>query len=426
MRRRVARGVAMATTSVLLLGGCGFSIYDVPLPGGADVGDDSYAVKIQFRDVIDLVPQSSVKVDDVSVGKVESVKLKGFTAEVVIRLRGDVRLPDNTEAKLRQTSLLGEKFVSLSPQSGEPPRGRLEDGETIPLERSGRNPEVEEVLAALSLLLNGGGIDRLKTITTEFNNVLSGNEENVKHLLGELETLMAQVDRHKEDIVGTIEAVNRLSKSVKAQTTAITSALDRMPAALDSLDSQRRHLVKMLDALGRLSDVGVRVIEASEEHTLNALQSLNPILTQLAAAGDALPKSLQILLSYPFVDAAVGTTVAEARNVHIGDYQNLDAKLDIDVTNPPTIPGLPPPLEDIQKQLNDLSGLGGNSEQPGLPPSVGGQDGGGGQTGESGNGCTLIVLSCRPAPGFAATSELDWSAYDRDVAVLLLQGVRTR
>src|SRR6478735_3217249 len=70
-------------------------------------------------------------------------------------LRGGTELPDNAVASIRQTSLLGEKFVSLAaPESGastEP----LASGDVIPLERSGRNPEVEEVLGALSLLLNG-------------------------------------------------------------------------------------------------------------------------------------------------------------------------------------------------------------------------------------------------------------------------------
>ena len=54
---------------MLTLTACDFSVYDLPLPGGADVGDDSYAVKVQFNDVLDLVPQSAVKVDDVTVGR---------------------------------------------------------------------------------------------------------------------------------------------------------------------------------------------------------------------------------------------------------------------------------------------------------------------------------------------------------------------
>ncbi|NHA00701.1 hypothetical protein G5V59_13650 [Nocardioides sp. W3-2-3] len=67
-------------------------------------------------------------------------------------------------ASIRQTSLLGEKFVSLAaPTNGG--QGRLSDGDVI--KNGGRNPEVEDVLGALSLVLNGGGIAQAKTISTE-------------------------------------------------------------------------------------------------------------------------------------------------------------------------------------------------------------------------------------------------------------------
>ena len=79
LNRKIA-AVAATVASALALSSC--SVYDLPLPGGPDVGSDPIKVKIQFRDVLDLVPQSTVKVDDVTVGKVTKVELKGYTALV--------------------------------------------------------------------------------------------------------------------------------------------------------------------------------------------------------------------------------------------------------------------------------------------------------------------------------------------------------
>ena len=110
----------------MLLSGCEFSVYDLPLPGGADLGDNPFEVIVEFRDVLDLVPQSTVKVDDVSVGIVDDVELDGYTAEVTLLLNEDVELPDNAEATIRQTSLLGEKFVSLAPPASNPSPNTLE------------------------------------------------------------------------------------------------------------------------------------------------------------------------------------------------------------------------------------------------------------------------------------------------------------
>ena len=97
----------------------------------------------------------------------------------------------------------------------------------------------------------------------------------------------------------------------------------------------------MLKALDRLSGVGVRVIKASKTSTINSLRSLAPVLDKLADAGSSLPNSLQVFLTYPFVDAAVGKDPQVARNLHMGDYTNLNARLDINVTSPPVLPSLP-------------------------------------------------------------------------------------
>jgi phospholipid/cholesterol/gamma-HCH transport system substrate-binding protein len=114
---------AAVTAAALALSGCGFRGVDsIPLPGGPDLGDRPITVKAEFANVLDLVPQSVVKLNDVSVGKVTEVELErggapgqAWQAVVTFKLRRDVNLPDNARASITQTSLLGEKFVALSP-----------------------------------------------------------------------------------------------------------------------------------------------------------------------------------------------------------------------------------------------------------------------------------------------------------------------
>ena len=343
LRTRVVRLTTLACAGALALSGCDFDVYSLPLPGGADLGDDPYTVKVEFRDVLDLVPQSSVKVDDVTVGKVTDIDVDGYKAKVTLALRDSVKLPDNAEAEIRQTSLLGEKFVSLAPPSAGASPNRLSDGDVIPLERSGRNPEVEEVLGAMSLLLNGGGVAQLKTISAELNKALDGRESDVRSVLEQLDTFMAQIDANKEDIVQAIESLNKLAISINKQRGSIELALDEMPDALASIDRQRDDLVKMLRALDDLSSVGTRVIQQSKTATIDSLRSLDPVLTKLAESGDALPKAFQVFLTYPFVDEVVGRNPAQARNLHMGDYTNLSVQMDIDLTKGMSVPGLPGP-----------------------------------------------------------------------------------
>ena len=326
------RAVVGAAAGAVLLTGCQFDVYSLPLPGGTDVGDNPITVTADFRDVLDLVPKSTVKVNDVNVGEVTDVDLVEGHAQVTMKLRNDVDLPDNAVAEIRQTSLLGEKFVSLSSPTTVPATGELGDGDTIGLEDTGRNPEVEEVLGAISLVLNGGGVAQLKTIASELNKALGGREDAARSVLTQINDFMGQLDENKHDIVNAIDSLNNLAVSARDQQDSIDAALDELPSALTSLDQQRADLVKMLGALDRLGGVGVRVINASKDATIESLRQLNPVLTELAASGDAFVKSFNVFLTYPFVDDVVGRDPQVARNLHMGDYTNLSVELDLDLS----------------------------------------------------------------------------------------------
>ncbi len=318
--------IAWAAVGSLLLSGCEFNgWYDVPLPGGAAADGHAYHVTVEFRDVLDLVPQSAVKVDDVTVGAVEKVRLDGWHARVRLRVADSVKLPANAVAELRQTSLLGEKYVALAAPTGTAAVGRLRDGDRIPLSRSGRNPEVEEVLSALSALLNGGGVAQLKTITVELNKALDGRESRIRSLLKELNTFIGGLDDQRKDIVRAIKAVDRLAGRLGKEKETIAKTVGTMPPALKVLAHQRRDLTKMLTALSKLGTTGTKVVTASHDDTVANLKKLRPILQQLNKSGNDLPNSLELLTTYPFPRNAVDAVK--------GDYVNLHISADLDLTD---------------------------------------------------------------------------------------------
>jgi phospholipid/cholesterol/gamma-HCH transport system substrate-binding protein len=313
---------------VLVLTGCssgGFSgMYQLPLPGGADLGDRPYRVVAHFGDVLDLVPHAGVKVHDVAVGRVDRIELAedNTTAVVTMLVNGDVHLPANASAELRQSSLLGEKFVEL--QAPETPDGTLADGAVIPLDRTNRNPEIEEVLGALSLLLNGGGINQLSTIVSEVNAALEGNEPELRATLSNIDTVVTALDSEKNNITRAIDALGRLSTNLAAQTENIKVVLDQLGPGLAVVNEQRDQLVTMLSALENLSTVAVDTVNRSRDDLVDDLRLLAPTIQKLAEAGANLPNSLQFLVTYPFTDYFL--------NAVKGDYVNVDVTFDLDLS----------------------------------------------------------------------------------------------
>lgn len=305
---------------VVLLTGCEFrGMQDLPLPGSPDVGDDSYAVTAEFENVLSLAEDSTVKLDGVTVGRVESIGRDGWHAAVTLRLRGDVPLPRDVHARVAQTSLLGEKYVDLEiPPGGG--TGRLGDGDRIALADTSRGREVEEVLGALSLLLNGGGIGQLRTITTELDDAL-GDSATTRGFLRQLDGFVTLLDDHRSTIVSALENVDRLAGQVARNRKVVQRAIDDIAPAVRLLARQRHRLVGMLDSLDRFSRVAGDVVRTSSADLEADLAALQPVLTQLNRAGRDLPRVIETVLSFPFPD--------EVLDAVKGDYVNLDVLMDL-------------------------------------------------------------------------------------------------
>jgi phospholipid/cholesterol/gamma-HCH transport system substrate-binding protein len=311
---------ALVLLTVTACGPGGFNgVYNLPLPGGADVGDHPYRVRVQFTDVLDLVPQAGVKVNDVPVGRVDQIDVgeDGWTAEVVLLVNGDVSLPANAAASVRQSSLLGEKFVELRAPRDEQAAGRLTDDAVIPAIRTNRNAEIEEVFGALSMLLNGGGVAQFQQIAREVNKALEGNEEGIRALLSNMDTFVGELDSHRSEITRALTSLNRLAGKVAAQNGQITGVLKDLGPGLDVLTKQREQLVGLLKSLDNLSRVAVDTVNKSKDDIVADLKALAPTLRGLAAAGEKLPQSFELLLTYPFTDKAVQTIKGDYLNVYV-------------------------------------------------------------------------------------------------------------
>ncbi|MFN2539297.1 MAG: MCE family protein [Mycobacteriales bacterium] len=357
---KAIRVPATMLLAAVALTGCQFKgASSVRLPGGAS---GPFVVKVEFTDVLDLVPQSAVKVNDVTVGSVSKISLKhdahGYYAVVTCNVKKDVKLPANTDARLRQTSLLGEKFVSLEPPADKGAwQGAFRSGETItvdgkPLDgqsatgRTAENADIEEVLGALSLVLNGGSLEQLNVINSELTKALHGREAQVRDFLTQLTGFVKGLDAQKTQITAALDGLDRLTSKLAAQKQTLDVALRDLPKGTAVLADERAQLTKMLTGLNNLGTVAVRVIQGTHDNTVADLRSLQPVLTQLAAAGNDLPNALELLTTYPF-PKTIGPSTFNGKPIQggiRGDYANLFISIDADlVSTIGNLTGIHPP-----------------------------------------------------------------------------------
>ena len=305
------------------LSGCAWrGLNSLRLPGTVGAGPGSFVVQAQMPDVSNLQPNTAVEVNDVTVGTVTKIVRQGWHALVTMRLNGDVNLPANSTVTLGQTSLLATLHLELTPTVGVPPQGKLTNGSLIPLASAGAYPDTEQTLAMLSILLNGGGVGQLQDITQAFSTAFAGREQDLRSLMDQLNKFVAYLNDQKDDIIAATDSLNRLVGKFADQKPVLDKAFRTIPQALAVLSEQRNNLTAALDQLGKLSALTADSADKTKDSLVKEFNDVGPVLESLANAGPAMTRSLNLLLTYPWIKDTLGNWVR-------GDYANLSAVFDL-------------------------------------------------------------------------------------------------
>jgi len=100
---------------------------------------NGYTISADFSDASGLEPGSIVELAGVEVGQVTGIYLTGTRARVMLRLRDDVQLQEDTIASIQTKGLLGGRYLLITPGGSEkliPPGGKIRETEA-PLDLPG-------------------------------------------------------------------------------------------------------------------------------------------------------------------------------------------------------------------------------------------------------------------------------------------------
>ena len=269
MIRRIAllACVAMLTSSCAAIG----------LSGGCD----GLEVDAIFSQVGDLVRNANVQSSDVSIGSVDEIELDGWNARVSMCLLSGTKVPANSRAVVRATSLLGEQFIDLQPRSEGPPY--LKEGDVIGLEQTGRATQLEDVLAELSTVLGQGNLHQLNRFTTAQAKILRGNVTTLQNVLSRLRRFTGVLASRRGDIAHAVDGFDALSRTLVGNSATLRRFLRSFAQASGVLSNQRRGLQELLFSLDRFTRVSVRLLNATRGGLNSQLRDLRPILRTAVA-----------------------------------------------------------------------------------------------------------------------------------------------
>lgn len=253
-------------------------------------GPEPIVATAAFDDVRDLVTRAHVRVADVPVGTVTSIRLtEDHRALVTMEVSRGTGLPDDVVAVLRATSVLGERYVELRPVTGA--EGTFDGGR---ITRTEAVRDVEDLVASGSDLLGLVAADRLARAVSVGATALGGRGGVLGATIGDVEQTVAAYAGGREDLGRLIDASDRLLADLAPDAEASAAVLDDLDRAARAFDRQDERLFTALQGLSRLARVGTDILT---EHG----DSLDALLTRLhlvAAELTRIDGALQSLLTW--------------------------------------------------------------------------------------------------------------------------------
>jgi phospholipid/cholesterol/gamma-HCH transport system substrate-binding protein len=282
--RRVASLIAVALVS----SSCAVLGFEVACNGTEIIG--------KFEQVGDLVENSNVQSSDVEIGTVQKIELDGWQAEVSMCLDAGEKIPEDTLAVVRTTSLLGEKFVDLQPQSQSAPY--LEDGAILDVDQTSKATELEEIFAKLAGVLGTGNLEQINRFTSAQARILRDHADELREVLGSLREFTGVLADRKESIASAVDNLDSVAATLIDQTPVLERFIESFGESSEVLADQRDGLRSLLFSLDRFTKVAVRLLQSTEGGLNEQFAKLRPVLNTVVANSQNLRTALRTLATF--------------------------------------------------------------------------------------------------------------------------------
>jgi len=241
-----------------------------------------------FDDVGDLVAGHSVQVADVRVGSITRIELTDdYRAKVTMRIKDGLELPSNSEAVLRTTSLLGEKFIELRPERDADgaevaATGTLQDGDEVA--RTTQAPELEFVAEEAVNVLGGVVSNDLAALIETGSVGFGGRAAELGSLIDSLSVISATLADQTGNIVRIIDGLDAATATLAGGSSQVDQLLVNLAGTTELLADNRELTLQTLRDLTRLAKAQNEIVfQPFRDDMERQIQQLDAILQVVAS-----------------------------------------------------------------------------------------------------------------------------------------------
>ena len=313
----VARYVAVSLgrrgqrLALVVLVGSGLALTGCKLPF---TGQAPLTASAMFSDVADLASGASVEMADIPVGHVTSISLRGTQARITMVLNRSADIPQNVSAQLRRTSLLGERFIDLIPDSTLP-GGPFRNGQVIG--DTSVQPGISELLSSGASVIGAINSTQLAELVATQAQGLAGQGQNLRQLLDSLSTVVHGYSGRTATIQSLITNVDQLSSTLAPEASQNAQAITTLSQTTGVLANQSARLETLLQSLNDLSVQSRSILESYTPQINDELSGLASTAQALQVSEGDLGNFLDFL---PGHNAALQEVIRDNQDQILNDY----------------------------------------------------------------------------------------------------------
>ncbi len=278
---------------------CGIQVTDLPLPG-TRVSGDSYSLKLEFANVLNLPARSKVLLNGTKVGVLREVALGGTAATpaaiATVDLQDDAEIPRGTRAALQQSTLLGDIYISLIPpaQAGG---AMMRDGDSIPLAQTTVTPAVEDLLGGIASLANGGTLEKLQKTVNKANEAFPEQIPERDKGIEVTRELVARIAENRGPVTDLLNSLSRIATTVDARGPALSRTLTVGPDRLQGALSAFIGFAQVLTTLGpNVKPIGDLLV-LRQEAIFGLVDVVDPLIATAVRLDATAPQDMATLRS---------------------------------------------------------------------------------------------------------------------------------
>ena len=266
-------------------------------------GDDEKHLTAKFPRTVSIYEGSEVRILGVAVGEVETVTPSGTEVEVELTYDGDVDVPADAQAVILAPSVVGDRFVQLTPayESG----AKLDDGAVLELDRTSVPLELDEIYQSIDELTvalgpeganrsvegREGALSRLLRTTAEN---FEGQGERFNQTIHDLGTLTGTLDNNREELFGAAARLEDFISTLAENDQTVRDFNTSMANVSEMLAGERQELAAALRNLGTAMTAVRGFVNDNEALLSRDIKGLNRIAKVLVRQRGALDEILRV------------------------------------------------------------------------------------------------------------------------------------